>query len=112
MLTRFEHHAVTEMMGDVDRPPRLNGSLCFAHDWERMAFGIALALAKNGEFEWESFRQNLIEAIDNWEQTHDLQDPSWNYYDRFLEALETAVIGAGLATRDELSVALKSENTN
>ena len=100
MLTRFEHHAVTEMMGDVDRPPRLNGSLCFAQEWERVAFGIALALAKNGAFEWESFRQNLIETIGNWEQTHELQDPSWNYYDSFLEALEKAVLNSGLATQD------------
>jgi len=109
MLTRFEHYAVTEMMGDADRPPRRNGTLCFSHEWERTAFGTALALAKNGDFEWETFRQRLIEAIGTWERDHDLQDPTWNYYDRFVEALENAVIEAGLATADEIQAALRTE---
>lgn len=109
MLTRFEQYAVTEMMGHVDRPPRLNGNLCFSQSWERIAFGTALALAKNGSFEWEAFRQQLIEAIGTWEQTHDVKDPTWNYYDRFLDALEKAVVDAGLATSDEMHAALCAE---
>lgn len=106
MLTRFEHHAVTEMMGGVDRPPRENGGLCFANDWERTAFGVALALAKNGDFEWEGFRANLIEAIGGWEKDHDLKDPSWNYYGHWLEALEKAVVDAGLISAEELKLLL------
>jgi nitrile hydratase accessory protein len=102
MLTRFEHFAVTEMMGGDDRPPRLNGGLCFADDWERTAFGVALALAKSGLFEWEDFRGNLIRAIGGWESRHDLADPSWNYYDRWLEALEQTVLDAGVITAEEL----------
>lgn len=106
MLTRFEQYAVTEMMGETDRPPRQNGGLCFADEWERTAFGIALALAKNGAFEWESFRANLITAISGWEKSHALTDPSWNYYDRWLEALEQAILDSGLATREELAALL------
>ena len=102
MLTRFEHFAVTEMIADVDRPPRANGRLCFSEEWERTAFGMALALAKSGSFEWDAFRQNLIASIHGWENTHDLGDPSWNYYDRWLEALERIAVDAGLITSDEI----------
>ena len=63
MLTRFEHFAVTEMMGEPETPPRANGSLCFSHDWERTAFGVALALARQGHFEWDDFRDELISEV-------------------------------------------------
>lgn len=102
MITRFEHHAVTQMMNGAEHPPRRNGGLCFAEEWERTAFGVALALAKNGEFEWETFRQDLITAIGRWEQDHPLDDPSWNYYDRWLEALEQVVLDKGLISEEEL----------
>jgi nitrile hydratase accessory protein len=102
LLTRFEHFAVTEMIGAPDRPPRANGRLCFSEDWERTAFGVALALAKSGRFEWEDFRQNLIEVIRGWETSHDLADPSWNYYERWMDALERVAIQSGLVTEGEI----------
>ncbi len=102
MLTRFEHFAVTEMIGAPDRPPRANGRLCFGEEWERTAFGVALALAKSGRFEWEAFRQKLIEAIHGWETSHDLADPSWNYYERWMEALERVAVESGLVTEEEI----------
>jgi hypothetical protein len=70
MLTRFEHFAVTEMMGEPDTPPRANGTLCFRNEWERTAFGVALALAKQGYFEWDDFRDELIAEIGAWETAH------------------------------------------
>lgn len=96
MLTRFEHVAMTDMLGQPDSPPRANGTLCFAHEWQRTAFGIALALSRAGHFEWDQFRDNLIAKIEAWEASHALDDPSWEYYDRWLEALETTVAEAGL----------------
>jgi nitrile hydratase accessory protein len=96
MLTRFEHFAVTDMLGGQDSPPRNNGSLCFAQDWERTAFGMALALSRDGHFEWDDFRRNLIGEIDGWEKSHAFGDPSWNYYEQFLTALERTVREAGL----------------
>ena len=103
MLTRFEHFAVTELMNGGERPPRLNGNLCFAEPWERTAFGMAVALAKNGVFEWGDFHQNLIEAIARWERSHALSDPSWNYYDCWLEALEQTIAAAGSVSPEELN---------
>jgi nitrile hydratase accessory protein len=102
MLTRFELFAVTSMLGNPDTPPRANGTLCFAEPWEREAFGLALALARQGHFEWEDFRQELIAAINRWEANHARDDPSWNYYDQWLTALEAAIVKSGLGTRSEI----------
>jgi nitrile hydratase accessory protein len=86
MQTRFEHFAVTSMIGSTDRPPRADGALKFAHEWERTAFGVALALSRDGHFEWEEFRQRLIATIGDWEGRHEIDDPTWNYYDQWLAA--------------------------
>ncbi|ACK52351.1 putative transmembrane nitrile hydratase [Methylocella silvestris BL2] len=102
MLTRFEHFAVTSMMGAQDTPPRANGSLCFSQQWEREAFGVALALARDGHFEWEEFRQNLIASIGEWESAHALDDPSWNYYEQWLAAFEKLLVGKGLVSEAEI----------
>jgi len=103
MQTTFEHFAVTSMMGHYDSPPRTNAKLCFAENWERLAFGVALALSKAGHFDWEDFRQNLITAIGEWENSHSLDDASWSYYERWLTALERVVMEAELVTADELA---------
>jgi nitrile hydratase accessory protein len=103
MQTTFEHFAVSSMMGHSDSPPRINAKLCFAEDWERQAFGVALALSKAGHFDWEDFRQNLITAIGEWENSHSLDDASWSYYERWLTALERVMIEAELVTGDELA---------
>ena len=103
MLTRFEHFALTSMAGSGESPPRANGTLCFAEEWERSAFGVALALAREGHFEWEDFRRNLIAAIGDWERTQTTDGSAWNYYEQWLSALEATILQSGLATLDELS---------
>ena len=103
MLTNYEHYAMTQMLGTPGAPPRENGRLCFGAPWERQAFGIALSLSKAGYFEWASFQGNLVAAIKAWEQTHALDDPSWNYYECWLAALETTLLECGLATAIELT---------
>jgi nitrile hydratase accessory protein len=104
MQTRFEHFAVTSMMGAPERPPRADVALYFAEHWERSAFGIALALAREGHFEWEEFRQQLIASIGTWEGEHELADLSWDYYEQWLNALEAVVVASGLASREELNM--------
>jgi nitrile hydratase accessory protein len=100
MQTRFEHFAATSMLGDVDAPPRYNGALSFQSDWERRAFGIGLALAKQGYFEWEDFRAALTAEIAAWEASHALDDPSWQYYYCWLAALEKVMAGTGLVAAE------------
>jgi nitrile hydratase accessory protein len=106
MLTRFEHFAVTEMMGEPDTPPRANGSLCFGNAWERTAFGLALALAKQGCFEWDDFRDGLIAEIKTWEDAHPVDRSSWNYYECWLTALEKAVTRTGVLDPNEIRAAV------
>ncbi len=103
MQTSFEHFAVASMMGQPDTPPRANGSLCFHQPWERQAFGLAVALARDGHFEWEDFRQALIAEIAAWEATHSREDPGWDYYECWLAALERVTqehVAPGLAARE------------
>jgi nitrile hydratase subunit beta len=96
VLTQFEHFAATSLLGSPEAPPRNNGELRFASEWERRAFGLAVALSKAGHFEWEDFREALIDEIRAWEATHDLHDCSWNYYERWLAALERVLASSGL----------------
>lgn len=89
-------------MGSEESPPRNNGSLKFDRDWEALAFGMALALAKKGYYEWEDFRQELIASIAQWEAEHPRDDPSWDYYQRWLLALECLAIESELIDEAEL----------
>lgn len=102
MQTKFEHFATTSMLGSPDAPPRSNGTLKFSRGWERRAFGIALALSKEGHYEWEDFRQGLIASIAEWESAHALDDRSWDYYQRWFLALERLVIAHNLVSDEEL----------
>jgi nitrile hydratase accessory protein len=87
MFTRFEDFAAASMLGSQDSPPRSQGRLHFSQDWQRDLFGLTMALSKAGHFEWEAFRQNLIESIAQWEQLPCGDQPPWDYYERFLQAL-------------------------
>jgi nitrile hydratase accessory protein len=109
MQTVFEQFAVTSMLGNQDSPPRLEGKLCFSQAWERQAFGIALALSKCGYFDWEDFRQQLIAVIAEWENSHPLDDDSWDYYGCWLTALERVVAASGLIAPQELTVVSRSD---
>ena len=106
MQTNYEHFAITSMLGQADSPPRFDGRLCFGEAWQRSVFGVALVLAKSGHFDWEDFRVELIASIAEWERTHALEDPSWNYYEHWLTALERVIIEKRLATGEELSMLL------
>jgi len=88
MFSNFEEFAMSQMLGKPDSPPRHQGQLCFSQDWQRTLFGLTMYLAKQGYFEWEAFRQQLIRAIAEWEdQAPNQAEPGWEYYDQFLTAL-------------------------
>ena len=102
MQTKFEYFATTSMIGCEDAPPRRNGELLFDRQWEGCAFALALALSRQGCFEWEDFRQQLITSISEWEKERGIDDPDWDYYQRWLVALERQVIAVGIVTKEEL----------
>jgi nitrile hydratase accessory protein len=102
MQVKFEQFAAASMLGSNDAPPRSNGELLFQRPWEGRAFGIAIALSKKGHYEWEDFRQALIAAIAEWEATHCKEDPDWDYYQRWLLALERLTVDSQLISPEEL----------
>jgi nitrile hydratase accessory protein len=103
MFTKFEHFAATSLMGSPEEaPPRKAGHLHFDRDWEKMAFGVAIALSKQGHYEWEEFRQTLMATIKEWEDTHELDDPEWDYYQCWLATLEKLVVKSGVLEPGEL----------
>lgn len=87
MFTNFEEYAAAQMLGQPDSPPKSDGKLYFNEDWQRTVFGMAMALAKDGHFEWEDFRQNLINAIAAWEESACDGETTWDYYERYTTAL-------------------------
>jgi nitrile hydratase accessory protein len=94
--------AVIDELPAGEAPPRANGEMVFAEPWEARAFGLALALSDDGHYDWESFRRSLIESIGHWEGEHGTDDPSWRYYERWLEALEGMLLARGLVEPGEL----------
>ncbi len=76
--------------------PRRNGELVFEAPWESRAFGLAVALAEQGVYDWEEFRQELIAEIGSWEQGPGRDGATWSYYERWLAALERLLGRRGL----------------
>lgn len=70
----------------------------FDHDWQRRAFGLALALSEFGHYDWNDFQQSLIEAIGNWENTPECERGDWQYYDHWVAALEKVIAEHRLLT--------------
>jgi len=103
MYTQFEEYAVSALSRDSLHPPRSNGKLSFENDWTQSAFAIAIELSKQGFFEWEEFRQGMIQAIGKWESGHDLDDKSWSYYKCWVDVLEGLVLKSGLLSTTELA---------
>ena len=76
-----------------------NGELVFEAPWQARAFGIVHRLCDAGWFEWEAFRERLIDEIALWEATASPGAP-YCYYERWLAALERLLDERGLASRD------------
>lgn len=94
------------MMKPLDTPghtalPRVNGELIFAAPWEAAVFALAVALSDAGRFDWREFHQQLIAEIQQWEHQPQHAD-EWDYYQRWLAALEHVLCRRGLLTQSEL----------
>jgi nitrile hydratase accessory protein len=64
-----------------------------------------LALAKEGYFEWDDFRDELIAEIKGWEDAQAVDRSSWSYYERWLAALEKAMMRTGVLDPSETDAA-------
>ena len=89
-------------------PPRLNGELVFDAPWEGRSFAMAMALAEQGLFSWDEFRDHLIGAVQRWEAA---PTGEYRYYERWQEALESIVSELAIVSGtevDELAAAYQS----
>jgi len=86
---------------DVTGPaaiPRRNGEPIFNEPWESRIFGAAVVLCDREFFQWDEFRQRLIEKIASADQCG---EPS-SYYECFLSAFERLLIDKGLCVEKEV----------
>lgn len=74
----------------------------FDEEWQRRAFGLAVALAEFGYYRWEDFQRELVAAVAAWEQAPEDERGPWSYYDRWLEALDRVLVESGAVAQGEL----------
>jgi nitrile hydratase accessory protein len=63
----------------------------FDHEWQRRAFGLALALSEFKHYDWSEFQEGLIATIGEWEGTPESERGQWEYYDHWVATLDTLV---------------------
>ena len=78
--------------------PRKNGELVFDAAWEARVFGMTISMHEGNLFEWNEFRDELIEEI----AEADRAGSDSTYYERWLEAFEHLLIEKGLLSQEEL----------
>ena len=95
-------------------PPRQNGELVFQAPWESRVFGVTMALFQRGAFDWEEFRELLIDEIGKSDRQtraeHETVAPvegedseeASNYYASWHAALERLLAQKGLCAPAEL----------
>jgi nitrile hydratase accessory protein len=92
-------------IADMEGPaalPRRNGELVFEDVWEGRVFGMAIAMHERRLFEWNEFRDRLIEEI----ASADNQGHDSGYYEHWLDAFERLLVDEGHVSRDELAARL------
>jgi nitrile hydratase accessory protein len=70
----------------------------FDHEWQRRAFGLAVALSEFGHYQWEDFQHSLIQMIGDWQDAPEAERGDWRYYDHWVAALEKVVADHQLLT--------------
>lgn len=76
-------------MNNIEALPRKSGELVFHDNWEKRIFAMVVALHQQGHFEWNEFKDLLIEQIRLCGETPgkpDLAKPG--YYEFWIKNLE------------------------
>ncbi len=89
-------------MGGSSALPRKNGELVFDAAWEARVFGMTISMHERKLFDWNEFRDELIEEIGEADQ----HGGESNYYERWLDAFEHLLVEKGLLSSDELAARL------
>ena len=91
---------VEQLLTELPGPGGEVEQLSFNDPWELRAFALAVAAYHRGLYDWSEFQLALIGAIRRWEGDPD-REP-WQYYERWLEALETVLSGTGVLPGTDL----------
>jgi nitrile hydratase accessory protein len=83
---------------DEIAPPRSNGEPVFDAPWESRAFGMVVSLHQRGAFEWDEFRDLLIDEVARSER-----QGGRPYYESWLAAFQRLAIDKDLLTADEFA---------
>jgi len=93
-------------------PPRSNGELVFQAPWESRLFGVTMALLQSRSFDWDEFRELLIDEIGRSDREHRREQPvlpesddssgAGNYYACWQAALERLLAAKELCAAAEL----------
>ncbi|HXJ80629.1 MAG TPA: nitrile hydratase accessory protein [Candidatus Methylomirabilis sp.] len=78
--------------------PRKNGELVFEEPWQGRVFGMAIALHEERLYEWEEFRQALIDGI----AAAEARGGPFVYYEIWLATFEQLLAKKGVVTPEEL----------
>ncbi|MCC6179576.1 MAG: nitrile hydratase accessory protein [Chloroflexi bacterium] len=98
-MTATPDRQVADMDG-ASALPRKNGELVFEDVWEGRVFGLATAMHEAHRFQWDEFRDRLIEEIAHADR--EAEDSS--YYERWLDAFERLLVEKGLLSREEVAL--------
>ena len=86
---------------DLPGLPQDDAGPVFSAPWQAQAFAMTLALHERGLFSWGEWAQALSQAIARAQAAGD-PDLGDTYYHHWLDALETLLVGLGLADADTL----------
>lgn len=81
-----------EILGLIGSLPLASDDVAFDEPWQLRAFALAVAAHKSGQYPWAGFQSALIASIKEWEGVNEAGDPSWSYYEHWVNAVE-AVLG-------------------
>ena len=87
---------------DVEGLPRKSGELVFHDNWEKRIFGMVVLLHQQGHFDWDEFKDLLIEQIRLTGETPekpDLAKPG--YYEFWIKNLEQILNRKKQTTRND-----------
>lgn len=98
--------SIISYMPEEVSPPRKNGELEFHEPWQSRSFGMALALYDKKLYTtWDEFRTRLVNGISVWEKKNadHIDNPDWNYYEHWQEALYELVVETGVLDKHEIN---------
>ena len=81
--------------------PRERGEVTFRAPWELHALVLAVAAYDAGSYRWPDFQQVLTDSVRCWEAAGP-ELSQWQYYERWLHALERLLAGCGVIDLGEL----------